>query len=337
MKKSQLTGAGLALLIAGFGGSAPARAGETTVGGKLYTDFTRLSSNPDSSSDGYGVDVKRFYFGANHKFDDTWSANITTDFIRDPTIGKTQVYIKKAYFQVRLADMATLRMGSADLPWVPYVEGVYGLRYVENTLIDRTHFGTSADWGFHLLGKNSLLDYQISIVNGRGYGDYTRSKSVDFSGRIGLHPIMGVTLAFGARTGKLGQDTQTNSTANTASRLDFLAAYKTGPVDVGLEYFSARNYTQAAVLNGPEDKADGVSVFGSYQVTDNGKVFARYDSVKPSKDVDPARKDEYFNVGYQFVPRKNVDLAVVYKNHEVDDLGTSTRSNEFGLWAQVKF
>ena len=338
MRISQITGAGLVLLMTGLGTSSVALAdGETTIAGKLYTDFTNISSDPDSASDGFGVDVKRFYFGANHVFDDTWQANITTDFTKDSGVGKTQVYIKKAYFQVKLGDMATLRMGSADLPWVPYVENIYGLRYVENVMIDRTHFGTSADWGLHLLGKNEMFDYQISVVNGRGYGDYTRSKTMDFTGRVGFHPIEGLTLALGGRSGKLGQDTQTGSTANTATRFDVLAAYKTGPLDVGVEYFDAKNFTSTAVLTGPEDKANGVSAFGSFKVNDQGKVFARYEEVKPSKDLNPDLKDKYFNVGYAFSPIKHVDFSVVYKNHKVEVGGTSAKSNEFGLWAQVAF
>ena len=32
------------------------------------------------------------------------------------------------------------------------MEGVYGYRYVENTLVDRIKFGNSADWGVHVLG-----------------------------------------------------------------------------------------------------------------------------------------------------------------------------------------
>ena len=338
MKRSQITGAGLVLLAAGLANSLPAMAdGSTKVSGKLYTDFSVLSTDGNSAGDGYGVDVKRFYFGADHKFDDQWSANITTDFTEDKTVGKTQVYIKKAYFQVKLNDMATLRMGSADLPWIPYVEGIYGLRYIENTLTDWTKFGTSADWGLHLLGKNEMVDYQISVVNGKGYGDPSRSKSMDFSARVGFHPVDGLTLAIGARSGKLGQDTELTPTVNTATRLDLLAAYKTGPFAVGVEYFNAKNFTKAAVSTGPEDKADGVSVFGSYEVNEGGKVFARFDTLKPSKDLNPTMKRTYFNLGYAWAPRKNVDLAFVYKNHKDEVLGTSVKSNEFGLWAQVKF
>ena len=42
-------------------------------------------------------------------------------------------------------------------------------------------------------------------------------------------------------------------------------------------------------------------------------VFGRYDWVRPSKDLNPALKDHYFNVGVDFKPIGPVDLALVYK------------------------
>ena len=56
----------------------------------------------------------------NHKFNDTYSANITTDFQYDATNKVTEVYIKKAYVQGKYSDALTLRLGSADMPWVGY-------------------------------------------------------------------------------------------------------------------------------------------------------------------------------------------------------------------------
>lgn len=339
MRKSQITGAGLVLLIAGLGGSATALAeGTTTIGGKMYSDFSYITSTPKDAQDGYGVDVKRFYFGADHKFDNTWSVNITTDFTHGSPGEKTQVFIKKAYFQVKFSPMATLRVGSADMPWIPYAEHVYGYRYVENTLTDKWEKGsTSADWGLHLLGKNRLIDYQVSLVNGRGYADFTRSKTMDISARVGFHPVRGLTLAIGGRTGKRGQDVQGRTTpVNTASRFDFIAGYNPGPYNIGVEYFTDKNMDAPT---GPQDKADGVSVFGDVSVTSNGngKVFARFDYVKPSKDLAPSKKITYENVGYSFSPRRGIDLAVVYKHTDIKDNGISNKTNEFGLWTQVAF
>jgi len=204
-------------------------------------------------------------------------------------------------------------------------------------MIDRTDFGTSADWGLHLFGKNDRLDYQVSLVNGNGYKNPDRSKSMDLSARIGFRPVENVTLALGVRSGKLGQDSETVSTTNTAGRVNLLAAWKGGPVSVGAEFFGARNYTKTAVITGPEDKASGASLFGTYDLGNSRSIFARLESVKPSKDLAPSTKDNYVNFGYAFSPRKGISLALAFKHEDMKVAGTSTKSNEVGLWTEVKF
>ncbi len=146
----------------------------TKISGRMYYDITNIDNKADGvkgAQDGFNFDIKRFYLGVDHQFDDVFSANLTTDFTYDGTTKASQLYIKKAYLQAKLNDAFTFRLGSTDLPWVPFMEDLYGYRYVENTLIDRTKFGTSADWGVHLLGKfaDGLIGYQISAINGAGY------------------------------------------------------------------------------------------------------------------------------------------------------------------------
>jgi hypothetical protein len=51
-----------------------------------------------------------------------------------------------------MADPLIIRLVGADMPWISFDEDVYACRYIENTLIDRTRFGTSAEWGAHALG-----------------------------------------------------------------------------------------------------------------------------------------------------------------------------------------
>jgi len=330
----------------------------TNVGGKAYFDFTSIDQTSDGAStakSGIGFDVKRFYLAIDHKFDDMWSANLTTDFNYLSSDGETQVYVKKAYMQAKFSDGATLRVGSADLPWVPFVEKIYDLRWVENTLIDRLKWGTSADWGGHFFGKqmDGKLTYAISAVNGNGYKNPSRSKSVDFEGRISFNPVKALTLAAGFYNGKLGQETDIESAANTFTRLNLLAAYDFGMFKVGGEYVDTKNPTKGAVSTGPEDEADGFSVWGSFSPAEKYTVFARYDeanytatAIAPA--IAPDVKDTYYNVGVSYEVRKNVDLALVYKGEKVEG-GTLTSSNgsigganegkykEFGLWARVKF
>src|SRR5580765_3095510 len=58
-----------------------------TIGGVAWFDFSHVSlQNQDSNGvykdtppTGTGLDVKRFYLIVDHRFNETWSANLTTD------------------------------------------------------------------------------------------------------------------------------------------------------------------------------------------------------------------------------------------------------------------
>lgn len=337
----------------------------TKIGGRIYWDITNVDAkanvggvNTKSPQDGFNYDIKRAYLIIDHKFNDVWSANITTDATYDSTTKASQIFLKKAYVQAAFADWFTVRAGSADLAWVPFVEGIYGYRYVENTLIDRTKFGTSADWGAHILGTFDLggptLGYQVSAINGAGYklapigGGVNRSKGVDFEGRVNLN-WDGFVAAVGGYSGKLGNDVQGTPTNHTASRFDALLAYTMDEVRIGAEYFSADNYKN--VTKPASDKADGYSAFASWQFDPMWSVFGRYDWVKPTNVLTNGKKEknEYYNLGVSYSPIKQLDFALVYKHDGVDngsfsdsefaDLAGSTHGtyNEIGLFGQVNF
>ena len=190
----------------------------TTVSGKAFFNVSNIHQTStdlagfttENAQNGTQTELKRFYLGVDHKFNNVFSANLTTDF-RYNANGLTKdvsVYVKKAFVQTKLSNALFVRLGSADLPWVPFVESVYGYRFVENTLIDRTKFGTSADWGVHAGGTlaNGLVSYAVSAINGAGYKTLSRSSdTVDLEGRISVNPIKTITLAAGAYTGKLGK------------------------------------------------------------------------------------------------------------------------------------
>src|SRR5487761_107468 len=369
-----------------------------TIGGKIYADLTNIkqqNNGTDTSNSGTGVDVKRFYIIINEKFDDMWSAKLESDATFNSVTASTctgsgatlkcstgttnqqvDVYMKNAYLQMTLDPAFWVKLGEADMPWVPFVEGVYNHRYVENTLIDRLKFGTSADWGLaiggDLLGKT--LSYQISAVNGNGYKNPTRSKTMDVEGRVSYVPIKGLTFAIGGYAGKLGQDKYANTvtvagvsvpqTYRTASRVDALAAYVGNGLRVGVEYFSANDWTNgisgandvpeltSSGKANPSDKADGTSVFASYDFTPMWGVFGRWDQAKLSKDLASGLKDQYFDAGLESHPIKNVDVAFVYKHEKMDGgpAGASFSTtngaaiseadgkyDEVGIWTQVSF
>jgi hypothetical protein len=325
-------------------------ADNTTIGGRVFADVSNVEQKNDGvkqPNDGFNFDIKRFYIIVDHKFNDTWSANLTTDANYIAADKETNLYIKKAYLQGKFSDALMVRFGAADLPWVPFIEDVYGYRYVENVLVDRTKFGTSADWGVHASGKfaDGLINYAVSAINGSGYKNPSRSQGIDLEGRVNLnynHFIVGV----GGYTGKLGHDIEGIATPHTANRFDAVAAYANDRIHVGAEYFHATDWNN--VTNPVSDSSEGYGLFGSFKFTDKIGVFGRYDWVKPNKDTAPNLEDNYFNIGISYSPLKTIDFALVYKRDKADD-GVIATSNgnigglisgtydEVGLFTQYRF
>lgn len=354
MKKTMLS-ATLAVACA-FGSAATkaAEPGETTIGGRAYVDLTNIdetSNGAKTDASGVGLDVKRFYFILGHQFDKVWSANLTTDFNYVSNDSETQLFVKKAYFEGKFSDAFTLRLGSADTPLLPFLEGIYGNRFIETMLIERIGFEASADWGAHILGAfgNGKAHYAVSAINGNGYKNPSRSQGLDLDTRIDFAPVKGLTLALFYRTGKRGLDKESVTTFHTANRTEIMAAYAKDKFKIGAEIFQADNWN--TVLNPLSDKSDGHSIWGAYSIKKNVSLFARIDEAKPSKDLAPALENKYYNLGVIFTPVAKVDLAVVYKQDKVEGgslktsngtIGATTgalegKHNELGLWAQVSF
>lgn len=313
-------------------------ADSTRVGGTSFVDFTRIdqtSHGKQANVSGTGLDVKRFYLSIGHSFNGIWSADLTTDFNYGSVTGETRLFVKKAYLQAAFSKLATLRAGSANLPWISFVEDWYGYRFVEHTLIDRLHFGTSADWGLDLLGDNGFVNYQVSMVGGGGYKHPSRSNSLDFAGRAGIQPIDGLVLALGGYSGDRGKDRQTAPALHDAHRYDAMVAYRANGLRLGVKYFHASNWNTVTSLRA--DAAGGYSLWGSYDFGP-AAVFARYDHARPSKDSDPSLTDTYYNTGVAFPLTRGLRLALAYKDERlVDNAAVNLKTREIGVWGEVKF
>ncbi|WP_375394124.1 hypothetical protein [uncultured Sphingomonas sp.] len=361
----------------------PSWADSTVLSGRMYFNFSnlnQLNNGARQGNDGTGFDIKRFYFGVDHKFNNVFAANLTMDvsnvvgntsnnnFPGAQSNGATTVtipatcvtgtvactipvpaetinnnlalvgrgfYIKKAYLQATLSPMLVIRAGSADLPWVPFIESQYGYRHIENTLIDRTGYGTSADWGIHVLGDffDKILSYQVSFIDGGGYRNVKVTNSVDVEGRVSLQ-YKGAFAGVGGYSGKRANDVQGLvlptglAKLHTATRLDAAAGYKSALFTVGGEYFHTKDWNNVATL--AEDKSSGYTVFGNINPIPKWSAFGRYDWVKPAELTNPNFKDHYFNVGLQYEPVKIVDLALVYKREAVDNGLFATQNGTIG-------
>jgi hypothetical protein len=378
----------------------------TTIGGELFADFSHIQlqnenaagQRVDTAPTGTGFDIKRLYLIVDHKFSDVWAADLTTDAqfstastttVTTPTGtttaitnqntsgGVTEVMIKKLYLEGAFNKLFVLRVGSYNGAWTSFVESNYGYRYLEKVSTDRLGFANTADWGIHASGVYgaNLVNYQFSVVNGAGYKNPSRSKDVDFEGRVGVNPISWLTVGAGFYSGHLGQITAANENfpKNTATRYDALAAVNIIGIHAGIEWFQAKNYKTvnsvaastygtSAIVNtatvGPaDDKANGTSGWVSYDINSQFQAIARYDNTKLSADISPNLRDEFFLLAGAYKPIKPLDIAVVYKNEKVEHgsntisganangsytIGGATanrygRFSEYGVYAHYKF
>jgi hypothetical protein len=336
----------------------------TSVSGRMYYDVTNLTQKTNGvkvPSTGTGFDVKRFYVGVDHKFDDTYSANVTMDARYQSTTNDVQVYLKKAYLQAKYDDRLTVRFGAADMPWIPYVEDLYGFRFVDKTVTEnRFTFANSADWGVHTFGKlGPWVSYAVSAVNGGGYRNPTRTSGMDVEGRLSAKIPTAYgnwSAAIGGYTGKIGKKVEgATNIYNTAQRFDALVAFESHQMRVGAEYFNASNWANSGVTTSKTafatahlggDKSYGTSAWASYQLSPTVQVFGKTEFVKPNKDVlfpYAAKKDHFFNVGINFEPVKIVDLALVYKRAKTTGNNAPTLApvaatyDEVGLFGQLRW
>ena len=279
-------------------------------------------------------------------FTTTCTAGAASNLSSAALVGKG-FYVKNAFLQAKLDPALIIRAGSAPLPWVPYIEGQYGFRHIENTTIDRLSYGTTADWGIHVLGDlaGGLISYQVSAIDGGGYRNVKVTKYVDLEGRLSAQ-YKGAWAAIGGYTGKraAGVETLTGAafptTFRTAKRLDAGAGYKTALFNVGGEAWYAKNWNNVAVnpvntttllpIAYSQDSARGYSVFGNVNFAPKWAVFGRYDWSQTNRITDPALKDHYFNVGLQWEPVKIVDIALVYKRETAKNGAVSTTDGVIG-------
>jgi hypothetical protein len=379
MRKKIITAA----IISSCAGTTTALAADlgadTTIGGELFADFSHIQlqnetgpggAKVDTPPAGVGFDVKRFYLIVDHRFDDVWAMEFNSDaqFSTAATTtvstpgggtasaltsqttsgGATSLFIKKLYLEGDFDKAFNLHIGSYTSPWAPFVESVYGYRYIEKTSLDRLGFANTADWGINATGVfgANIVNYSVSVVDGAGFKNPTRTKDVDVEARVAVNPLDWLTLGGGLYVGHLGQITASNENfpKNTASRADTLVGIHIAGIHIGAEWNQVKNfktvnslagsqYANSAVVNtataGPiSDKAISASAFASYEFNAHWQVFGRFDDTKLSAKVNPNLRDEYWHAGVVYKPIKPIDIALVVKDEKVEHGSTTIGSGD---------
>ncbi|HLK23995.1 MAG TPA: hypothetical protein VKT30_04990 [Caulobacteraceae bacterium] len=319
----------------------------TKVGMTIFTDLSYVHETPTNSlpaaaaalgaaikANGVDADIKRAYLSIDHQFSPVYSANVTFDFapngiiLNGGTFGTGTLMgseaIKYAYVQGAYSPMFIVQLGESKTPWIPFVEDIYGYRFVDKVIIDQNKFGNSSDWGANIHGDfgKGLFDYSVSVLDGAGYKNPVRSQSMDVEGRVNVN-YHGFVAAIGGYSGDLSNNIQLPQTHppqapvffQTASRVDALVAYVDPRIRAGIEYFEANNWKVTTKTT--PDRAEGWSLFGSYVFFPQWSIFGRYDWEEPSEKLDAPERYQLWNVGINYEPVKNLEFALVYKHEDI--------------------
>lgn len=309
---------------------------DTKLSTQIFVNASQLDRvGVDSADEGLAIDLKRTFVTLDHRFNDRWSAQITTDVQWNRNSDPTDVWVRHAYLQRSFGKGNWLRLGNAPTPWIAQESAREGFRYVDPGLIARAKMGAPADYGVHAQYSSGPLVYAASVVTGGGFQKPRLGNRADVEARVGWTPVKGVELAAGGYRGTRAQDAGSKPHEHTTQRWNAMASWVGARGRAGAQYFRAEDWTR--ITKPGSDDQRGWSAWSSYQFTPQYGVFARYDETRMSLDIDPITRERYHQLGVEWKPNKHLRLAAVGKRVEQATKLKAMESNEAGVWAQIAF
>ncbi|MNM47410.1 hypothetical protein D3C81_583760 [compost metagenome] len=308
----------------------------TKVSAQIFINASQLDRDGvETADEGLAMDLKRTFITVDHRFNERWSAQVTTDVQWLRNSDASDLWLRHAYLQRSFGKGSWLRLGNAPTPWIAQESVREGFRYVDSGLIARTKLGTPADYGVHGQYSRGDFVYAASVVTGGGFQKPRLGNRADVEARVGWTPAKGVELAMGGYRGTRAQDSGDLPHEHTAQRWNVMASWVGERARVGAQYFQAEDWTR--ITRPGSDDQRGWSAWSSYQFTPQYAVFARADETRMSLDIDPRTRERYQQVGVEWKPNKHLRLAMVGKRVEQETAKKKLESHEAGFWAQLAF
>ena len=259
------------LLSAAFIISFNTSAQEGSPSVKIFSNFNYDISAEENENAFKEFELKRAYLGYSYTIDERFSTKITFDVGSNSSGSAYTAFLKIASLKWKATDNLSINVGMLGTKNFKFMEKTWGRRYIEKSAQDKYKWANSADLGVtadYKISDNISLDAQI--LNGEGYKK-TQSSNGLFRGGLGITYSLGDNLKlrvhqdFMPRTSY--DDMSESQTITTAA-----IAYSTENMTIGGEtnMMNNSNYVTDA-------EKSLMSVYGSYNISDNYTLFARYD------------------------------------------------------------
>lgn len=321
-----------------------------SVYGKIYADWNYdVTRNPPAASAIYNekslIELTRVYLGYNFKINDYFTTDALLDVARiDPLTSATLnaipptttalatkindsyiAYLKTAYVAWKnIIPTTTLSLGQIPYFAFDVMESFWAHRYIYKTFMDQYGYESSADLGAKVLvNPIDMLKITLGVTNGEGYksnqdayGDYK------IAGGVQVNPIKDLTIYVYGDFMPERKNTRDSAQKTVAA----FVGYKILDVaKIGLEF---DNQIDQGGITG--HNANGVSVYGMYNVIKELEVLLRFD-LASSKTNWSASDGQTIITGLQYSPVSKVKLALDYQRVKPRVMGAAVAYNKVFL------
>ena len=292
--------------------------------------------------------IRRIYFA----YDNDIAANFTTRFRLEGSTGSP--IVKDAYLKWKnVFNGSDLVFGMQPTPAFDVSEAAWGYRSLEKTIMDLRGVVFPRDLAISLKGKldeKGSLNYWIMFGNNSGTNAET-DRYKRLYAHIQVKPVdnLQVTLyADYAMKSDVNNNNSTTAPKATLNNDDITTALFIGygikdQYNVGVEVFYKMTANGNASGTSPNisytsKNALGVSVFGSYNFTQDLAAVARYDTFDPNSDSNfKGDSRNYLLAGLNWKVDKNVMIMPNVQYETYESLPNGGRSFNSSATARVTF
>lgn len=303
------------------------------ISGVVYFDYMHgiSSDGPRTNGADNGFDFRRAYFTVDKNIDETFSMRFRTDVDRKAggsynnngdkltaTDIKLRPFVKHLYLKWNeLLPSSALYVGISGTPTFGISESYWGYRGLAKTIWDQFKdvTGVSASSSSAAVGlalKGSLMEKKITyhsmISNGPGYSGaesnqykkFYQSVAVNFDGLI----LEGYV------------DYEAQDPKNNNITYKGFAGYQAEGMAFGAEYYIMDQGVKDLMLN-------AFSIFGRYDIMENGTAIVRYDMYDPNADAND-NETGLVIVAFDYRPGKGVSVIpnINYYTNTIGGMGS---------------
>jgi len=310
--------------------------------GKMVVQVINRTLYESAGSYGkYGMYINRAHFGYRYQFAPKWSGTVILDVGRPTLFGNLSVHdtignglpisysykegsyytttLKFSYLEYNPTPNIKLQAGGILQNHYITQEKFWGYRYILETFADR-YFGIpSSDLGFiGYFTPLAWLSFDAAITNGEGFRfNQDNQGKVKYAAGVDIKPVKSWILRFYYDNGK-SADALKPATQQLFSV--FSGFHLPGVFRIGAEYNYHLNHG-----NLQNHDLYGLSVFGSYELSERFELFARYDKLQSNtlSGIDNswhyADDGQAYIAGIHFVPVKNIALSLSYQGWQPEN------------------